>query len=168
MSNLPRIIALNRLNLLSNLVGRTVIGLAFGFLFGMAGMFLGWFVYLFAVPRSSITMLTILITSGGVGAAAGTVVSWVSLRHNRPRSLVLGFVLSATTGIGGAFSAYLYIASQGELLIEIDRLAVMYRPDINPTLVMVAGATVAANAAALLLAVRRGLADAKRVEPFRF
>ena len=74
-----------------NLAVRMLIGLALGFGFGMAGMFSAWFVYLFAVPRSSTVMLAMLMIGGGIGAGAASVVSWADLRHNRRRSVIIGF-----------------------------------------------------------------------------
>ena len=145
-----------------NLAVRMLIGLALGFGFGMAGMFSAWFVYLFAVPRSSTVMLAMLMIGGGIGAGAASVVSWADLRHNRRRSVMIGVALGAAAGSAGAFGAYLYIASKGEVLVEVDRLAVVYRPDINPVLLMILGATLAANAAALLLLAGREVAGRKR------
>lgn len=128
-------------------------------------MFSGWFVYIFAVPRSSTAMLAMLMISGGIGAGAASVVSWANLRHNRRRAVLVGVGVGTAAGSAGAFLAYLYMASQGEVLIETKRLAVVYRPDINPVLYMITSATLAANAAALLLAVAREYLSRRQVEP---
>jgi hypothetical protein len=75
-------------------------------------------------------------------------------------------MLMISGGIGaGAFLAHLYMASQGEVLVETKRLAVTYRPDINPILYMITSATLTANAAALLLAAVREYLSQRQMEP---
>lgn len=128
-------------------------------------MFSGWFVYVFAVPRDPTTMLAMLMIGGGTGAGAASVISWANLRHNRRRTVLLGVAIGAAAGSAGAFLAYLYIASLGEMLIETKRLAVVYRPDINPVIYMITGATLGANVAALLLVAWREYAGKQRKEP---
>jgi hypothetical protein len=66
-------------------------------------------------------------------------------RHVVLRSLALGIA----AGTAGAFGAYRYVTFGREVFIEVDRIAVIGRPDLNPVFLMVLGATVVANVAAL-------------------
>jgi ABC-type enterobactin transport system permease subunit len=128
---------------------RLLAGLGLGLGAATAGMFLAWFIYLFAIPRSTAALLSLLIIGAGIGAGIGVVVAWLHLRHNRRRTTLASAIVTSIAGSLGAFGGYGFLTSRGELFVETDRLAVIGRPDLNPTLILLIGATVAANLAIL-------------------
>jgi ABC-type enterobactin transport system permease subunit len=132
---------------------RLLAGLSVGMLAAGAGMFLAWFIYLFAVPRSTAALLSLLIVGAGIGAGIGVVVAWLRLRHNRRRTTLATAIMTTIAGSLGSYGGYGFLISSGELFVETDRLAVIGRPDLNPTVILLIGATVAANVAMLGVAI---------------
>jgi hypothetical protein len=132
---------------------RLIAGLGLGLGVAGVGMFLAWFIYLFAVPRSTAALLSLLIIGSGIGAGIGVVVVSLHLRHNRRRTTFASAIVTSVAGSLGAFGGYGFLTSRGELFVETDRLAVIGRPDLNPALILLIGATVAANVAILGVAI---------------
>jgi hypothetical protein len=130
-----------------NFLVRLLAGLGLGVGGAGASMFFAWFIYLFAVPRSTAALLSLLIVGAGIGAGIGVVIAWLHLRHNRRRTTLVSTIVASMAGSLGAFAGYRFLLSRGELFVEIDRLAVIGRPDLNPTVILVIGATLAANMA---------------------
>ena len=128
---------------------RLLAGLGLGLGSAGAAMFFAWFIYLFAVPRSTAALLSLLIVGAGIGAGIGVVVAWLHLRHNRRGTTFVSAIVTSVAGTLGAFASYRFLTSRGELFVETDRLAVIGRPDLNPTQILLIGATVAANLAIL-------------------
>ena len=77
-------------------------------------------------------------------------------------NILAGMASGVVAGTAGAWGGYQVVASHGEVLIEIDRLAVIHRPDLNPVTHITLGATAVANTAALLVGVPREIAARKR------
>jgi hypothetical protein len=136
-----------------NYLLRLLAGLGLGAGGAMAGMFFAWATYLFAVPRSTGAMLSLLIVGAGIGAAGGVLLASLHLRHNRRRTTLVFAIFASVAGTLGAFGAYGFLDSRGELFVEPDRIAVVGRPDLNPTLILVIGATIAANILMLGVAI---------------
>jgi hypothetical protein len=128
---------------------RTSIGLALGFVLAMAGLFAGWMLFLFASPRVVTAQLAMLIVGGGAGAGAATAAAWLRMEDNSRHVVLRSLALGIAAGTAGAFGAYRYVTFGREVFIEVDRIAVIGRPDLNPVFLMVLGATVVANVAAL-------------------
>ncbi len=128
------------------LAGRTALGLLLSAVVSVIGIGIAWAMFVFFGAAAHATLLVLFMLGAGLGAGFGGYVAAlrVDLAPSVPILLAAGLVL-VLAGIGGAWGGFQFGANQ-----EVECCV---GPAVTPIAYTAMGATLGANAAALVMAV---------------
>lgn len=128
------------------LAGRTGLGLLLGAVLSVIGIGLGWGMYVFFGAVSHAALMTVFMAGAGLGAGFGGFAAWLRVDRHPPWPVQLGLgLILVLAGIVGAWGGFQFGANQ-----EVECCV---GPAITPITYTAMGASVGANAAALVLGV---------------
>ena len=134
-------------------IGRTVAGLVLGIVLSFIGIVVAWGLFIFFGFQSLDLFLGSLFIGAGMGAGVGGFSAWLHL--DRENSLILGLTAALLVGAGilGAWGGYEYGST-----VKVECCAM---PTKSPTYYTAFGATMAANAAGLVVGAVRAYLSKK-------
>ena len=128
------------------LAGRTVLGALLAGAFSVIGIGIAWAMFVFSGAVSHATLLILFMIGAGLGAGLGGYIAFLRVDGPpTPPLLLAGGLALVLAGIGGAWGGYQFGASQ-----EVECCV---GPAVTPITYTALGATVGANAAALVMSV---------------
>ena len=128
------------------LAGRTVLGLLLAAVFSVIGIGIAWAMFVFFGAVSHATLLVLFMCGAGLGAGLGSYIAFLRVDWVPPAPMVaaIGLVL-LLAGVGGAWGGFQFGANQ-----EVECCV---GPAVTPITYTALGATLGANAAALVMGV---------------
>ena len=134
--------------------GRVGLGVGLALVLSMLGVALAWGIFIFSGAASHTTMLWLVMSGAGIGAALGATLPWLRVDGN-PALLIIAIVsLAFLAGLGGAWGGYQYAADR--------EVACCTKPNIAPFTYAAFGAVVMANGAALLRSIAGQIITGRR------
>ena len=128
------------------LAGRTVLGLLLWAVFSVIGIVIAWAIFVFFGAASHATLLVFFMIGAGLGAGLGGYIAFLRVDRTPPPPILLAVGLSLLlAGIGGAWGGFQFGANQ-----EVECCV---GPAVTPITYTSMGATLGANAAALVIGV---------------
>ena len=128
------------------LAGRTVLGVILGTVFSVIGIGIAWAMFVFFGADSHATLLVLFMCGAGLGAGLGSYIAFLRVDWVPPVPMLaaMGAAL-LLAGIGGAWGGFQFGANQ-----EVECCV---GPAVTPITYTAMGATLGANAAALVMAI---------------
>ena len=128
------------------LAGRAVLGVLLAAVFSVIGIGIAWAMFVFFGAVAHATLLVLFMFGAGLGAGGGSYIAFLRVDWvpTAPMLTAIGLTL-LLAGIGGAWGGFQFGANQ-----EVECCV---GPPVTPITYTAIGATLGANAAALVMAV---------------